>query len=532
MGRHLCTLVPFVLAVAPLLPLGCSTFGSDDPTPMPGGPDVDASTTSPDANTPVMGQPDRGLTIAVGDPKATSFVMQGGSLAVPVKLTRRTSSTGAVDVTVAKLPADVTADPLTIPEGATEATLLLRAKPTSVQGGPTTLDITAIEKGPLGTGTSTKLSAFVRGGRGALDTTFADKGQNLDVFGGEATFFDAKMMSTGAVVAVARSGQQSVVARFTAAGVLDPSFAMASGGGTSVLTVSRGTTHVDLFEPVSPAKSFIWALESGALRPTLFRRNIDGPPDVGFNTTGTVSIEDGLGGNAQGLDLIALADGKALVLVSHASGATAVSRWNADGSLDTTYGVDGACQVSGALRMQRRAGGGVLLLGRSSVRGCSATGAVDTTVGAPPDYAVPSDANDWSTASDGGLVFLKNVVALNPQASRCYWNRWSSALVKNTSIGVVGDVGGQMRLASAVVAQRDGGVVVGGSVDADFRIVRFTPAGKLDTAFGTGGTAAFIISPGAGEAHLTEVIEQDDGRLLILGSTELGFNAIFLRIWP
>ena len=529
MGFRLSTLVPLALALAPLLPLGCSTFSSEDPTSTPSNPDVDASTAA-DANTPVMGTPDRGLTIVVGDPKATSFVIQGGSLAVPVKLTRRPSSTGAVDVTVAKLPTDVTADALTIPGGATEGTLTLRAKPTSVQGGPTTLDITALEKGELGTGTTTKLSAFVRGGRGALDTTFADKGQNLDVFSGEATFFDAKIMSSGAIVAVARSRQQSVLSRFTVAGALDPTFATASGGGTSVLTVSRGTTHVDVFEPASPAKSFIWALESGALRPTLFRRNIDGTPDLGFNATGTVSVEDGLGGNAQGLEVVALPDGKALVLVSHASGATAVSRWNADGTLDTSYGEAGTCQVSGAVRMQRRAGGGVLLLGPSSIRGCTATGAVDTSVGAPPDYAVPVDANDWTTASDGSLAFIKN--ASNLGAPYYFWYRFSAALVKNTSIGVLGDAGGGMPSASAIVAQRDGGIVIGGSVDTDFRVVRFAPNGKLDPAFGTGGTATFSISPGSGQPHLTEIVEQADGRLLIFGSTELGFNALFMRIWP
>jgi uncharacterized delta-60 repeat protein len=531
MSRCLSIIASVVLALVPLVPLGCSTFSSDADAPAPVAPEADASA-SPDATDPVMGVPDRGLTVVVGDPKATAFVMQGGSLGLPVKLTRRPSSAGAVDVTVAKLPADVTADALTIPEGATDGTLTLRAKPTSVQGGPVTLDVSALEKGPLGTGATTKLTAFVRGGRGALDTTFAAGGENLHVFGAgsEATFYDAKLMAGGAIVTTSRVLSQSVLNRFTSAGVLDATFAPGSGGGTAILMGSSGSTRVDLFEPPSPAKSFIWALESGGARPTLFRRNIDGSPDLGFNATGSISIEDGLGGIAQGMEVIALPDGKALVLVSHASGGSAVSRWNPDGSLDTSYGTGGVCRVADASRMRRRAGGGVLVFGGtpSLVRGCTAAGINDTIIGTSPDYALSIPGQDWSALPDGGLVFLANVAAQSPYS---YWHRFSATLVKNTAIGTLGDVGCFAK-AESIMAQVDGGLLVAASIDSDFVISRFTAAAKGEAAFGENGTATFKIATGGGQAHLVKLVEQPDGRVLAIGSNDYGFDAAFLRFWP
>ncbi|HSO36521.1 MAG TPA: hypothetical protein VLT33_28545, partial [Labilithrix sp.] len=117
MTRRSPALVPLAFAVLPLLGAACSTFGSDEPAPPPSS--EGGASTDPDGGPSVPGTPDRGLQVVVGDPKAIAYVIQGASLALPVKLTRRDSSTGAVDITLTKLPPDLTADPLTIPAGAT-----------------------------------------------------------------------------------------------------------------------------------------------------------------------------------------------------------------------------------------------------------------------------------------------------------------------------------------------------------------------------------------------------------------------------
>jgi hypothetical protein len=85
----------------------------------------------------------------VGDAKATVFVVQGKPVELPVELTRGQAPRAALDITVTKLPPDVTADPLVIAAGATEGTLTVRAKATSARG-PSTLEVKALEQGPPG----------------------------------------------------------------------------------------------------------------------------------------------------------------------------------------------------------------------------------------------------------------------------------------------------------------------------------------------------------------------------------------------
>ncbi|HSO31512.1 MAG TPA: hypothetical protein VLT33_03320 [Labilithrix sp.] len=524
-------LVSFV--ALPLLVGACTSFRAEDqPSPTTAKPDDPAV---PDGGPSVTGTPDRGIQIVVGDPKATAFVMQGGSLALPVKLTRRQSSTGDVDVTVAHLPADVTADPLTIKTGSSEGTLTLRAKATSTQGGPVALEIGAVEKGPTGAGTTTKLSAFVRGGRGALDTTFGDKGSVLHVYGGgsQSTFLDAKTLRDGSILVSAKVRSNSVLSRFTSAGVLDPTFAAATGG-TTVLISSQGNTRVGAYEPASPAKGFIYALESGGFKPTLFHLNLDGTPDLGFNGTGKVTIDDGLA-NGHGVELVVLPDGKALVLLTHASGSgfAAVSRWNSDGTIDPTYGNAGTCQLpSQAARMIPRPGGGVLVLTAAvlaTVHGCTSAGMLDVMVGGAPDYSLSApNAVDFTNTADGGMAVLAIEAG---QTTHAMWSRFNTSLVKNTSIGILGDVPVRFPEASTINAQDDDGMLVAASINSEFKVVRYLPTGKEDPDFGTAGVATFNVGDTNG-SHLVKLVPQPDGRFVAIGSNDNGFDAAILRFWP
>ncbi len=509
----------------------CSTFGTDDPQQPGVTSDADASTT-PDGSTAVTGTPDRGIKVTVGDPKATNFVMQNGSLDLPVKLTRRDSSMGAVLVSVTNLPADVTAEPITIPMGKNDGTITLKAKATSVQGGPKMADVTALEQGPLGTGASTKLTTFVRGGRGALDTTFGDKGTLINLFrGGEALAQDARTLHDGSIMIGARASNQLVLLRLTSTGVTDTKF---TGGGVAVVSGGQSPMAFDLAEPPVVTKGFIYVLETMPSTPKIYRLNLDGTKDLGFNGTGQVILDDGLGGSAaqQGLQIFALPDGKALVSSFRIGSATAttVTRWNADGSRDDTYGTGGSCQIAGARQMVLRPGGAVFMSSTSGMQGCTAAGLLDTTVGASPDYAVAgvggSDSTDVARTPAGGVAFLGS---LGPQ-TYSYWTRLTPALVKDAAIGLLGKVATPLKDASSIVVQQDGGVLVGGALDDQFQVVRYTPNGAVDPTFGAGGTTSFTISS---NARLSKLVEQPDGRILAMGKSDnTTFDASMARFWP
>ena len=530
MARQSSTLLPLALVLSTFVAGACSTFGSDPEQPGGVTPDADAST-SPDGSPGVTGTPDRGLTVTVGDPKATAFVMQNGTLDLPVKLTRRPSTTGDVVVTVTNLPADVTAEPVTIPKGKTEGTLTLKAKATSVQGGPKIADVTALEQGALGSGASGKVSTFVRGGRGALDTTFGDKGSNIQVYGpgSEGNIYDARLLKDGSMFVGGRARGSFLLSRYSGNGLIDPAF---SGGGTVTVIGSIDTIAFDVLESPSAGMGFICGLNGVASSPQIVRLNLDGTRDTGFNATGQVTLDDGTGSAAllMPLQIAALPDGKMLVLSRRNGGPSNVTRWNPDGTRDDTYGTAGSCQFNGGARMIVRSGGGVFVISTSGMQGCTTTGQHDTTIGIAPDYSAKlggATAVDIANGPSGSVVFLEVRGSNPPQA---FWNRLTSSLVKDASIGTLGDVFAVASASPAFVVDSEGGVMTAVALDDAFKITRFTSKGVVDKTFGANGTASFTI---AGGAVLTRLVAQPDGRILALGkSDQTGFDAAMVRFWP
>lgn len=78
---------------------------------------------------------------------------------------------------------------------------------------------------------------------GDLDPTFGTRGLVTDTFGGSASNYGgaATVDSTGRIITAGESGGDFAVARYTAAGTLDPSF----GGGDGVATTGFGVDTRD-----------------------------------------------------------------------------------------------------------------------------------------------------------------------------------------------------------------------------------------------------------------------------------------------
>jgi len=518
--------------------VACSGFGSDDAT----------TPTDPDGglpeggNPPVGGEASRGITITGGEAGKTVFVIQGRSTAVPIKLERRASSIGPVAITVGKLPANATADSLTIPAGANEGTLTLHAAATAPQGA-VILDITALESVENGAGAAAKLSAFVRGTPGALDTTFATTGALLGAYGtgSDSTAVDAKVMGNGSILIGLRRVNNTALSRFTAAGVLDPTF---EGGGTTNLNGSQSSMLIDTYEPAAPAKGFIYALDTGSNggSPLLFHLNLDGALDLGFNGSGKVTVNDGLSqvGGVFASQMFALADGKALVLATHqTTGTTAVTRWNANGTRDDTYGTASRCEMQGTgARMVLRPGGGVFVsmrkpTGGGALLGCTAAGARDMTIGLAPDYQQDTttvEPFDFASAPFDGLAFITNLI-VGPDTPYAAWSRVNSGLITDQSIGQFGVVKTVVESASSFIVQQDGGVLIGTGDGPNFKVVRYTAKGVLDADFGTGGTALFNVAD-TNTADLLKLVAQPDGRILAVGKHYDTVDAAIVRFWP
>jgi uncharacterized delta-60 repeat protein len=74
---------------------------------------------------------------------------------------------------------------------------------------------------------------------------------------------------------------------------------------------------------------------------------------------------------------------------------------------------------------------------------------------------------------------------------------------------------GDLCAAYAVAVQEDGSILVGGSGDADFALVRLKPDGSRDSAFGTRGWADIGFDDGMARA----IALQPDGKILVVGTS-------------
>lgn len=97
----------------------------------------------------------------------------------------------------------------------------------------------------------------------------------------------------------------------------------------------------------------------------------------------------------------------------------------------------------------------------------------------------------------------------------------------DTSFGVNGivilELGGWMQ-GRGLAIQSDGRIVVAGMIDSDFVVYRLLEDGSLDGNFGNGGYV--ITDTGAGD-YLSDVVIQDDGKIVVAGTTGNGSNKDF-----
>jgi uncharacterized delta-60 repeat protein len=206
----------------------------------------------------------------------------------------------------------------------------------------------------------------------------------------------------------------------------------------------------------------------------------NGALDPAFGTAGKVSI---LLPPAKAIAL--QSDGKLLAV-----GGMNLSRYNPDGSVDTTFGTNGSVTI--------------------------------VANGGPVDEML-----SLGVQADGKIVvagFTSLPTSVNDNFAVLRFNANGSL---DTSFGsggkVVTDFNGLSDRASAVLVQPDGKIVAAGNAasgtvllgELDFAVVRYLPDGTLDPAFGAGGKATLNI---AGKSDFaTTAVLQADGKILVAG---------------
>ena len=315
-------------------------------------------------------------------------------------------------------------------------------------------------------------------------------------------------------------------------GALDPSF---SGDGAVVRFISSGSrppfeVSDEATAVAVDASGRIVVAGHGTDWPlAVVRYNSDGTADGGFGSSGFVGINPGaLTGAAHGM--ILQPDGR--ILVAGSAGRPlvfTVARLNADGSLDATFGTGGIAHndlasdaVAYAVALQPD--GRIVLAGTVSLANGQGTclmrfnadGSLDTSFGSGgvtiESHSGVGIGAAMALQADGGIVVAGGsfVVARFTE---------TGALDAGFGAGGYADLtaGFDGSEARAVVVQPDGKIVVGGSQQGSrpaFAVARLNPDGSPDAEFGHSGVVTTEFRSDAGG---TALVLQPDGRLVVAG---------------
>jgi uncharacterized delta-60 repeat protein len=241
------------------------------------------------------------------------------------------------------------------------------------------------------------------------------------------------------------------------------------------------------------------------------------------------------------------ADGK-IVLVGSASNANGnyfgLSRYDTNGSLDSSFGSGGkvTSQISSgdiAQAVALQTDGKIVVAGQTLGNGnpldfrvsrFNANGALDTTFGdagsVTADFQNFSDnATAVAIQSDGKIVVAGSTGAGGGNIAMLRCNPNGSLDATFGSGGKVITALDKVDSVSSMAIQPDGKIVVGGgfpnvSTHDDFLIVRFNINGSLDDSFGTNGvtTTDFFSGPDS----ITAIQLQPDGKIIAAGVAQDG----------
>ena len=390
-----------------------------------------------------------------------------------------------------------------------------------------------------------------------LDTSFGKAAATA--FGGDRSAM--ALQADGKIVMVGGTFTDFILARFNADGSLDTNFG--TGGGKVITDMGSGNRAEEATAvAIQPDGKIVVAGYAAIpnvppapqLPPTfaLVRYNTDGSLDTSFGTGGRVSG----GVNGQAYAVAIQPDGK-IVLAGEFSFGTSgsdssdftVARFNANGSLDTSFGIGGSGQVATDIGTHTNSARNIVLQpdGRIVVSGgiakvvssaptpdghtdivrYTSNGSLDASFGVGGKLTLASQLVGEGLARQGdGKFVLVGSVAIGSGATASTdfaLMRLNADGSPDTSFGSTGTVttavSNERDAALAVALQADGKILAAGrtsNINTDFAIARYNIDGTLDTGFGNGLGVLTVDFFG-----LTDIAEsvavQPDGKIVVGG---------------
>ncbi len=328
---------------------------------------------------------------------------------------------------------------------------------------------------------------------GSLDTGFANAGYfdsvGIGYIGSIVEQPDGKILVGG------QAGGDIAVARFNANGTVDTGF-----GTAGLATYDIGGSD-RVFEIALQTDGKIVAAGRGAGDSVILRLNVDGSLDTTFDTDGIRTFALG-SSNEAFTDVQIQSDGN-IVLVSNTS--SAIIRLLTDGSLDSSFDTDGTLNLANNVSaVHIQADGKLVVTGTSGsdlmISRFDTDGSPDTTFGSGGTTTwlgsslLSATGIDLIQQSDGMFVVAANVDNNGPSWAAI---RFDSNGLLDTSFGTSGawlmPGSDDISEVNSVSLYNDGGtekIILSGystlATFADATIVRLNPDGTLDTSIHSG----------------------------------------------
>jgi uncharacterized delta-60 repeat protein len=388
---------------------------------------------------------------------------------------------------------------------------------------------------------------------GFLDPAFGVGGKVLTDFGGDAWAFSSVLQPDGKIVVagsapVAGTGRDFALTRYNVNGSPDTTFGPDHNGKVTIDIAGEDDGPRGLAQQADGKLVAVGYAGVGTQnRIALVRYNADGTLDTSFGEGGKVTTSLG-GPNDFGLGVVLQPNGKMVVLGGTLAQGCALLRYNVDGSLDTSFGNSGKVFAGAGLSAIAFQNDGNLVAAGSDYSSTNleffltrfnADGSLDTNFG---------NGGKVLTGFDGGLGSFDQVFGLVVQsdgklvaagyaeiepATDFALVRYNADGSLDTSFGnggkVTTDFGGGDNHAHALVLQPGTGtedvkIVVAGSAvvggEDEFALARYNADGKLDPSFGAGGTITTNFAGGPDFAN--SVLLQPDGKIVATGTAKVG----------
>jgi uncharacterized delta-60 repeat protein len=386
---------------------------------------------------------------------------------------------------------------------------------------------------------------------GDLDPTFDGDGKvttdfdsSTDQANGVALQADGKIVAAG--LAIVSGNFDFGLARYNTDGSLDITF----DGDGKVATDFAGGLDQAIGVAVQPDGKIVTAghaTVSGTSDFAIARYNPDGSLDSTFDLDGKVTTD--FGGDAdEGYGVAIQADGKIVAAGWGIVSGTldfAIARYNPDGSLDTTFDLDGKVTTDfdgsndEGRAMAIQADGKIVAAGLAIVSGTldfglaryNPDGSLDTTFSGDgkvtTDFGSNEEGFGVAIQGDGKIVTAGRApVSGTSDFALARYNANGSLDTTLSGDGrLTTDFALGFDLANAVAIQANGKIVAAGLADSDFALARYNTDGSLDTTFNVDGRVTTDFAGSTDDARAVAI--QANGRIVAAGRAFISGNPDF-----